>query len=270
MARWTDLAVWRGPTVNQGGSMVEHRGLVLHTAEGSFEGTISWCKTSSGARAVSAHFVVAKDGRIAQLVDTDVTAWTQQAGNGRWLSIENEGDASHPLTAAQVEANAQLLARGHKVYGYPLQLATSPAGFGLGHHSMGTDGPTDSWTGATWGHELCPGPLIIAQKPAILARAIAIVNGDDMTPQQDALLKTTHSFTAALAAGADTYWVYPSDGSLRASASLAPYWARVAQALTPEQLAVIAGAAKEGAAAGASAPAVLNVSLTGQATPARS
>jgi hypothetical protein len=169
---------------------VEQRGLVLHIAEGSFEGTIAWQRNP--AAQVSSHFVVAKDGRIAQVVDTAVTAWTQQAGNGHWVSVENEGFTPGALTAAQIEANAQILARGRREHGWPLQLAASPAGLGLGHHSMGTAGrsvPTDTWTGATWGHESCPGPAIIGQKSAILARAIAIVNGnqeDDMslTPEQ--------------------------------------------------------------------------------------
>ncbi len=178
MSRWTDIATWRGPTANQGGPASEQRGLVVHIAEGGFEGTISWQKNP--AAQVSSHFVVAKDGRIAQVVDTAVTAWTQRAGNGHWVSIENEGFSPGALTAAQVEANAQILARGYREHGWPLQLATSPAGRGLGHHSMGTAGrsvPTDTWTGATWGHEQCPGPAIIAQKPAILARAIDITNG---------------------------------------------------------------------------------------------
>src|SRR6266536_795681 len=34
---------WRGPTVNKvTGGMYEYRGVILHIAEGSFEGTISW------------------------------------------------------------------------------------------------------------------------------------------------------------------------------------------------------------------------------------
>lgn len=183
MGRWTDIAQWRGPTVNHGGAMLEQRGLVVHIAEGSYEGTISWCKNP--ASSVSAHFVVAQDGRIAQVVDTDVTAWTQRDGNGHWLSVENEGHTPSALTAAQVEANARILAKAHQVYGVPLQLATSPSGRGLGHHSMGAE------SGVNWGHSECPGPAIKAQKPAILARAIAIASGrdDEMTPAEHDLLE---------------------------------------------------------------------------------
>lgn len=153
--------------------MQEQRGLVIHIAEGSFEGTISWQKNPSAQ--VSSHFVVDYDGTIAQVVEVDVTAWTQIEGNGHWLSVENAGFTPNALTAAQVEANAQLFARCHREFGVPLQIATSPSGRGLGHHSMGAE------NGVNWGHSDCPGPNIIAQKPAILARAIEIVNGGAMT-----------------------------------------------------------------------------------------
>jgi hypothetical protein len=104
-----------------------------------------------------------------------MAAWTQRDGNGHWLSVECSGFAPQDaLSPAQVEAVAQLFARCHTQYGVPLQVATSPSGKGLGHHSMGAE------SGANWGHRDCPGPLIIAQKPAIVARAIQIVNGDDM------------------------------------------------------------------------------------------
>ncbi len=168
MSRW-DIAEWRGPTPNQGGRMLEQRGLVVHIAEGTYEGTISWQKNP--AAQVSSHFVVGVDGRIAQCVDSDVTAWTQRDGNGHWLSVENAGHTPSPLTAAQVEANARLLAYGHKLYGYPLALAGSPSGRGLGYHSMGAE------AGANWGHPDCPGPAIKAQLPAILARAVEIAGG---------------------------------------------------------------------------------------------
>lgn len=174
MAKWDDLVDWRGPTPNQGGPMVEQRGVVLHIAQGSYEGTISWQKNPDAD--VSSHFIAAKDGRAAQMVDTGTTAWTQKAGNGKWLSIENEGFVPDKLTEEQCEFAAQILARAHKEYGVPLQVATSPSGRGLGHHSMGSHpGHADDW-----GHPDCPGSNIINQKSAIVARAKEIVEGDDM------------------------------------------------------------------------------------------
>jgi len=181
MARWSDLATWRDPTVTHGCRMVEQRGVVVHITEGWFEGTISWQRNPSSR--VSSHFVVGRGGQVAQVVDTDVTAWTQRAGNGRWLSIEFEGFTRghrlnpggwERLSSAQVEAAAQILARAHRAYGVPLQLANSPSGRGLGYHSMGAP---------AWGHSQCPGPDIIAQRAAIVARAQQIVRGVQMQPR---------------------------------------------------------------------------------------
>ncbi|HEY0700587.1 MAG TPA: peptidoglycan recognition family protein [Micromonospora sp.] len=166
MSHWTDLAKWRGPTPNQGGPMRDHKGLVLHIAEGFFEGTIAWQKNPVAQ--VSSHFVVSREGEIAQIVDSDVIAWAQHAGNTEWLSVENEGFPPEKLTAAQIEANAQLLARAHQEYQVPLVVTDDPAQRGLGHHSMGRE------HGLDWGHDRCPGPAIVAQKGAIVARAVEI------------------------------------------------------------------------------------------------
>lgn len=186
MARWPDLAQWRGPSPNIGeDDQTEVRGLVVHIAEGFYEGTISWQKNP--AADVSSHFIVSRGGQIAQMVDTDDAAWTQRSGNGEWLSVECEGfTKGHPLhrgdwerlSDAQLDAVARLLLRCHEVYDVPLQLATSATGRGLGHHSMG---------GETWGHRDCPGPPIIAQKPTIVALAAALSNGDDMPLNKDDL-----------------------------------------------------------------------------------
>lgn len=179
MGRWIDLAPQQEKTGNQGGDMSEQRGVVLHIAQGSYAGTIAWQKNP--AAAVSSHFIAAKDGRAAQMVDTDRVAWTQKAGNGHWLSIENEGSVPDRLTPQQVEFAAQILARAHTEYGVPLRVARTPDGRGLGHHSMGSHpGYADDW-----GHSACPGRNIIDQKAAIVARAKEIVEEKDMpTPEE--------------------------------------------------------------------------------------
>lgn len=193
MSRWSDIATWRGATVNEGdgdGKPLETadalrscRGLVVHIAEGTFEGTIAWQRNA--AADVSSHFIVAKDGRIAQMVDTLDRAWTQRDGNSDWLSVEMEGHTPSPLTPQQIEACAKLLLRGHQEKGYPLIIARSPVGSGLGHHSMGAE------NGYNWGHSSCPGPNIIAQKATIVALAIKLKEGNSMTPaEQKELINT--------------------------------------------------------------------------------
>lgn len=191
MGLWKDIAVWRGPTVNQGPEMNQQRGLVVHIASGFYEGTISWQKNPDAN--VSSHFVTGRDGEpLAQMVDTNMAAWTQRDGNGEWLSIECEGfatgDPQHDdypgwerLTDHQMDQIAQVFLRGHREYGYPLQLCASPSGKGLGYHSMGAE------SGHDWGHSSCPGEPIKDQLPEILERALAMDGQGTAIPVEETM-----------------------------------------------------------------------------------
>lgn len=190
MARWTDIAQWLGPTVNEGDGdgrpgepedrMTGHVGMVIHIAEGSYDGTIAWQRNP--AAEVSSHFVVAKDGRIGQLVDTDDRSWCQSQGNSTWISVENEGHHWEALTPAQAEGNARIYAACMQAYHTPARLTDSPAVSGLGWHGMG---------GLDWGgHYDCPGEAVKSQRPTILARAVQILNGDDdVSAHTDAIIE---------------------------------------------------------------------------------
>lgn len=161
---WTDIgAVWRGPVLAHSGTISDHMYVVIHTADGSFEGTIAWQKNPQAGN--SSHFVVAKDGRIAQVNDTANRSGAQKAGNPYSIAIENEGFETQPLTNAQIQANAKILAKAHMVHGVPLQLTGIVGRRGLGHHSMGAE------SGVDWGHSACPGGIIKSQKPTILSLA---------------------------------------------------------------------------------------------------
>jgi hypothetical protein len=244
MSRWTDLAVWHGPTINEGdgdgtpGEAADHlascRGFVVHIASGFYQGTIDW--QHNPAADVSSHFVVARDGRVAQCVDTADRAWTQRAGNSDWLSVECEGfalddglHASHPgwerLTDAQIQAIARLLVRGHQQYGYPLQLAGSPDGRGLGYHSMGAE------HGYNWGHLHCPGEPIKAQLPAILARAKQIAQPKPAGRVED----TMWQGVLLPGAGAVTLVCTPWDKSVISFGAdcVDEVWLRVAEHVVP-------------------------------------
>lgn len=54
--------------------------IVLHSTGGGYAGAVAWLKNPDSK--VSAHYVVAKDGRITQLVDTSESAW--HAGTSKW------------------------------------------------------------------------------------------------------------------------------------------------------------------------------------------
>lgn len=159
------FADWR-PVRNftVGGVTRPPRGMVLHTAVGSYEGTIAWCNNPSSN--VSCYFVCAKDGRIAQLVDLNNRAWTQGAGNPDWIGVEFEGfgDRGEALTDEQLNSAAAILAWLHQTYNVPLQITDDPkGGRGLIYHGAG---------GKEWGgHFGCPGTQVVAQRGEIIRRA---------------------------------------------------------------------------------------------------
>jgi hypothetical protein len=155
------------------GGMKTVRGVVLHIQDGHEAGTEAWQKNP--AASVSSHFLAPKVGHLKQMVDTRDMAWCQRAGNPNWLSVENEGFTGDSLTPDQIESNAQVLARAHRVFGVPLQITDSPSVGGLGWHGMGYP---------DWGHQLCPGKPVIAQRPLIIARAVEIVAGHLMDETQ--------------------------------------------------------------------------------------
>lgn len=72
------------------------KAVLLHIAQGSYEGAISWLTNPQAA--VSSHFIVAKDGRIAQMVSVDDTAWGNglMYQNGQWLTPSEPHVPSNP------------------------------------------------------------------------------------------------------------------------------------------------------------------------------
>jgi hypothetical protein len=92
--------------------------IVVHVAQGSYSGTISWFKNPNAN--VSAHYVLSRGGQVAQCVrDADI-AW--HAGNWNYnqhsIGIEHEGYAGSPGTwsNAMYHASARLSAHLSKRY----------------------------------------------------------------------------------------------------------------------------------------------------------
>lgn len=84
--------------------------VTLHTAQGSYAGTISWFKNS--AAQVSAHYVIrSSDGQVTQMVRNAHTAWHVRSHNSYTLGIEHEGyiDNSSWYTSAMYNASAALV-----------------------------------------------------------------------------------------------------------------------------------------------------------------
>lgn len=158
-------------TPNHGTGFGTGRGVVLHTEAGFEAGTVE--TFLNPASKVSAFFSIAQSGVCHQYVPVGkgLTAWSQAAGNESFRGIEDE-DRTHPsvpLTAAQITTFAQILEACSAFDGFPLQVTDSVGGQGLILHSDG---------GQAWGgHLQCPGPVRAAQRPQIVALAMAIRSG---------------------------------------------------------------------------------------------
>lgn len=167
---------WNSPWPCQngdgGGMSVPHgvMGLLEHTMVGDLPGTVSWFNDS--AAQASAHFGVDQSGSIHQFGPVNGwMAWHCADGNPNWFGCEfaDNGQPANPLTPAQVTSAAQLLELLSRAGNFPLQVTNSTGTEGYGWHGMG---------GAAFGgHYDCPGDVRKAQRPQIVALAIAIRQG---------------------------------------------------------------------------------------------
>src|SRR5579872_2222667 len=136
------------------------RGMVLHITAGhpNFGGLRStW---SHADQHVSAHFAIARDGRLAQFVSLEDAAYAVGGDGHRnddqyWYSVENVGHAGEALTDDQIETNARLFVWLSQAYNFPLTVADTRDDFGLGYHAM-----------FHRAHRGCPGHRVIEQRPA--------------------------------------------------------------------------------------------------------
>ena len=174
---------WPTPNGDLGGMAVPGgiQGVIMHTMVGNLPGTIAVFNEPSFQ--ASAHFGIDQEGNIHQFGPVNGwKAWAEVAGNASWYSIEHadNGDPSNPLTAAQLDASAQVvevLSRPD-VGNFPLQVTNSVTGEGYGTHCMG---------GAAWGGHSCPqnpdgsGPRS-GQRAAVIAIAQAIRTGVPVSP----------------------------------------------------------------------------------------
>jgi N-acetyl-anhydromuramyl-L-alanine amidase AmpD len=148
------------------------RGMVQHTEDGFTAGTIE--TFMDRATEVSAFFGVSESGAAQQFLPLGhgFVAWAEEAGNPDWRSCECEDltKTGQPMTAAQITAFAQILEACSEYDGFPLQITDDPVnGHGLITHGDGE---------VSWGnHPNCPGSVRKAQRPQIIALAMAIRAG---------------------------------------------------------------------------------------------
>lgn len=123
--------------------------IVIHTAEGSYAGTISWFQNPSAS--ASSHYVISPSGEITQMVADEDVAWTQTYYNRRSFGIECAGYAGSAATWTPelLDSLVSLVAWLSEAYQiralHPATTANDTGGwyddFGiLGHYQIQTSG----------------------------------------------------------------------------------------------------------------------------------
>ncbi|HEY1366859.1 MAG TPA: N-acetylmuramoyl-L-alanine amidase [Gaiellaceae bacterium] len=129
------------------------RQIVVHVAEGSYTGTVSWFRNRKAH--ASANYVVSRDGAVTQMVPDDRVAW--HAGNAavnlHSIGIEHEGYTFVPgtFTDAEYRASAELVASLLRHYVLPIDRRHV-----IGHNEV--PDPLHPWLHGGFAHHKDPGP----------------------------------------------------------------------------------------------------------------
>ena len=163
------------PNYNSRPTSVDVDSVVVHTTEGSLAGTLSWLQNP--ASGVSAHFVIAPNGDLYQMVNSRNRAWHATYYNSRSIGIEMVGYANAASTwnDENLATLAQVLAWSAVQFDIPVQ---RPAGNAY-------DYPNDTFNAAgIVGHSQIqpwnksdPGPYfpwqsVLADTNAVIAAAV--------------------------------------------------------------------------------------------------
>ena len=105
-AQWIPTSCSNKCNPGRGGAKVEY--IVIHDTEGGWDASVSTLQNDAGK---SVQYIVGTDGKVAQFVTEDTTAW--HAGNyyfnQRSIGIEHVGYSSKPYTEAEYAASAKLV-----------------------------------------------------------------------------------------------------------------------------------------------------------------
>ena len=84
-------------------------GVVLHSAEGSIQGTIG--ELNKLSRRASWHFSISKKGEVYQHYSTTISCWHAGcfSANTKLIGVEHEGKVGEPLTEEQAIASIELV-----------------------------------------------------------------------------------------------------------------------------------------------------------------
>jgi outer membrane murein-binding lipoprotein Lpp len=203
-----DFAIWREIPDNRRQPTIRATQVIMHSM--ASPGTTPeeliryW---SQPGTPLESHFIVGRDGRAWQLVDTGRSADANYRANRRpdgtgAISIETEDNVGSPdrlpWTRAQIDTLVRLALWAARVHGVPRRRCPSPSSPGVGYHTM--FGSPSGWTPVS---KTCPGLIRIRQfnqtvLPAIVAGSAGggLSVADALAGQLDALA-TQHDELAA-------------------------------------------------------------------------
>jgi flagellar capping protein FliD len=174
-----DFAIWRPVPDNSRQPRIRATQVIMHSMASpgtSPEELIRYW--SQPGTPLESHFIVGRDGRAWQLVDTGRSADANYRANRRpdgtgAISIETEDNIGNPdtlpWTRAQIDTLVRLALWAARVHGIPRRRCPSPSSPGVGFHTM--FGSPSDWTPVA---KTCPGTIRIRQfnqtvLPAIVA-----------------------------------------------------------------------------------------------------
>ena len=150
------------------------KGLVIHISDGMSVKDIpdlGGLAATFNSTNFPAHFGIDAHGSIGQYIDTSRQDRATENGDD-WFSVECCCFRGTALTQVQVSAAGFLFAILHQWYQtFDLKAASSPTDNGLGYHSLFLSDRDRGNPKKHWG---CPGPLVIAQRDAMIRCAQSV------------------------------------------------------------------------------------------------
>lgn len=90
--------------------------IVLHVAEGTFKGTVSWCCNPNSG--VSCHFVTGKNGEREQLVDLDMASWCNGTSTTKGDKYDYRRSTNRLVKERKTNANFYTISIENEGYSY--------------------------------------------------------------------------------------------------------------------------------------------------------
>lgn len=124
--------------------------IVLHSTGGQFEGAVSWLTNKKSK--VSAHYVIARDGRIVQLAQCNVSTW--HAGESYWRGYSQVNPISIGIELEHFDFSQDWPEKQIESLLYVLEILTEkfniPAENIIGHKHVAAGRKVDPDTNFPW------------------------------------------------------------------------------------------------------------------------